>query len=269
VNSVTYTVANNAAFAQTYDYRLESARAWPGFPITGQIAVAAQTTSNLVIGVPVPAAEPAGLNLLVLRVWLAANPAVRDSCDHYMHDAGTPALGALVGATAAEGRARITWWLSVRDEARVYRAAEGGPWQQLATRLPDGDGRVEFEDAAVEPGRRYGYKLGVPVGASEATVGEVWLDIPRAAALALHGARPNPSGGDAAVSFSLEGSAPATLELLDLSGRRLWMREVGGLGRGLHVTPLGVEAEGLPAGVYVLRLAQGGRAASGKLVILR
>ena len=76
-------------------------------------------------------------------------------------------------------------------------------------------------------------------------------------AFALEGVRPNPSrGGQLSVTFALPSSAPARLELLDVSGRRVVTREVGALGAGPHVVALAANRS-LPPGLYLVRLAQG------------
>ena len=90
------------------------------------------------------------------------------------------------------------------------------------------------------------------------------------AAFALGGAWPNPArGAGFSISFSLPDGAPATLELLDLNGRRILSREVGGLGAGSHVWPLQRESAGLAAGIYVVRLSQSGRSATSKVVLVK
>ena len=62
--------------------------------------------------------------------------------------------------------------------------------------------------------------------------------------------------------------APATLELMDVSGRRVMTREVGQFGAGAHTLRLDGERT-LPAGVYFGRLTQGARSISTRGVILR
>jgi hypothetical protein len=87
--------------------------------------------------------------------------------------------------------------------------------------------------------------------------------------VALRGAWPNPASRDLHVSFTLARQAPAVLEILDLAGRRVIQREVGGLGPGTHAVDLGREAAALPPGLYALRLTQNGTSATRKLAILR
>ena len=57
------------------------------------------------------------------------------------------------------------------------------------------------------------------------------------------------------VQFTLPDAAPATLELLDLAGRRLWSQDVGPYGGGTHVLHFYPERDGAP-GMYLLRLGR-------------
>jgi hypothetical protein len=66
---------------------------------------------------------------------------------------------------------------------------------------------------------------------------------------------------------SLPQAAPARLELLDIVGRRVLSREVGDLGAGRHQIELRSGSR-LAAGVYVLRLTQGGRSVTAKAVVV-
>ncbi len=72
----------------------------------------------------------------------------------------------------------------------------------------------------------------------------------------------------AGVLLSLPDTEPATLELFDVAGRRLWSREVGSLGAGEHSVGVGDGAR-LPVGVYLARLVRGGRSATARIVVLR
>ncbi len=82
---------------------------------------------------------------------------------------------------------------------------------------------------------------------------------------ALHRVSPNPAHAVLRVEFSLEEGPGATLELLEVTGRRVATREVGSLGPGRHQ----LELRGLPAGVYLVRLTQGNRMRTTKALVLR
>jgi hypothetical protein len=78
----------------------------------------------------------------------------------------------------------------------------------------------------------------------------------------------SPTRGPAiAVEFRLPSAAPATLELLDVAGRRVVTREVGSRGAGQHRVVLD-SGRDLAAGVYVIRLVQEGRAEARRVVVL-
>ncbi|HTM58436.1 MAG TPA: 6-bladed beta-propeller [Candidatus Udaeobacter sp.] len=86
------------------------------------------------------------------------------------------------------------------------------------------------------------------------------LDTPAVEArveFALDGVRPNPSFGDRfTIEFALPSSEPATLEVIDVAGRRVAGRTVGSLGPGRHTIDL-ARGQRLAAGVYLVRLSQG------------
>ena len=95
-------------------------------------------------------------------------------------------------------------------------------------------------------------------------------DVPHGPALAfaLEGAHPNPArGGESGVAFTLPDGAPAQLELVDVSGQRWGRREVGSMGAGRHVVPLGGSRR-LPPGLYLVRLTRGAHALVVRAVVL-
>jgi hypothetical protein len=79
---------------------------------------------------------------------------------------------------------------------------------------------------------------------------------------------PNPlvSGREITVSFSLPQPASATMDVLDAGGRRVAGQALAASGAGSHQVKLHVND--LPPGIYWLRVAQAGRAASSKIAIL-
>ena len=93
-------------------------------------------------------------------------------------------------------------------------------------------------------------------------------DPPAALSLALHGLVPNPPVRDLMVSFTLPDAEPATLELLDLAGRRLRQVDVGRAGPGRHSLSLGAVGS-LRSGVYLVRLKHHGHSLVSKCVLMR
>jgi hypothetical protein len=95
------------------------------------------------------------------------------------------------------------------------------------------------------------------------------VDVPTGPArLALSGVHPNPATTELRVTFTLPSEAPARLELLDLAGRRMKQVDVGAMGPGTHSVTLTRGAR-LEAGVYFVRLTQGGLSATKKAVFTR
>jgi hypothetical protein len=98
---------------------------------------------------------------------------------------------------------------------------------------------------------------------------QVGVESPGSWTLALEGARPNPAlGGSMNVWFTLASRASATLELIDIAGRRVLRRQVGDLGPGPHQVTLRA-SPGLRSGLYFLRLIQNDRVLSARLVLMR
>ena len=85
----------------------------------------------------------------------------------------------------------------------------------------------------------------------------------------LEGAWPNPVvGSRLVVGFILPVAMPATLDLLDVSGRRIVSRQVGALGVGRHAVDL-LEGKGLASGLFVVRLTQGANVKTQRVVMVR
>ena len=154
----------------------------------------------------------------------------------------------------------------------VQRRLPGGVWATLTPPVvADVSGRMPYLDASVSPGTSYEYQLIItqpPASAGWVTC-SVAVDVPlEVQHLVLGPARPNPTQTDIIVSFSLPTNAPATLQILDLSGRKLYAREVGSLGPGSLTLNLGTNVN-LRSGIYFLRLAQSGQEATSRISVIR
>lgn len=263
-----YNITNPYAFDEIADYTLTSGRDWPGFPITGSVTVGAGGTTTVPIEVPVPDTAASGANTLMFVVTLRSVPQYA-RCSHDLRDATVPVQLTLVSAEAEPDLVRLTWYAAAGAvTATVYRRTEASEWRAVGAVSSDGTGQLVYEDRAVTPGTRYGYRLGVMEDGAETFVGEAWVDVPLAAQLALAGARPNPALRELAVAFTLPDGSPARLEAYDLVGRRVAARDVGSLGPGGHTVKLG-EGKLLGCGVYLVRLTQAGRTLTTRAVIVR
>ena len=178
-------------------------------------------------------------------------------------------LVSLVDAEATESRARVEWQVSEGGAWDVERAvgASGG-WSLFQRVAPDGQDRIAVEDRDVRPGERYGYRLARGESSARETLGETWLDIPRPGDLRVASVRPNPTSGQLVLAISLQDASPASLEVFDAAGRRITARRLQGLGAGAHDVRL-EESAGLPSGVYLVRLSQGGRSVATRACLVR
>jgi hypothetical protein len=200
------------------------------------------------------------------RMFQAPYDADQSFTQRLVPDGVVAVAAALVSADAGDGRVRVEWQLysAAGDPVTVQRDAGDGWREQLAV-TPDPQGRVRFEDADVTPGQRYGYRLRLGSGGA---AGEVWLEIPTAAAFAIESVRPNPGGGELTLAFALPSPAPARIEVLDVAGRRLRVTELEAPAAGRHVLALSA-ARPLPPGLYLVRLVQAGRAAVARACVVR
>ncbi len=176
------------------------------------------------------------------------------------------------------GAVRLTYAGTLDPDARatVERSDDGVAWSALGTLGTATDGLWIYEDATVEPGRRYAYRLafanadGTAAGVTDAA----WVDVP-AGALAFGFARvpANPLAIGAAAQFTVGMGAgspgsDARLELVSASGRIAWTRALTAPPGAPSLT-LDVPTGQLAPGVYWARLVQGAHQQSRKLVLVR
>lgn len=143
----------------------------------------------------------------------------------------------------------------------------GANWERIASEVPGtsyswfvtpptaNDARMRVLDAGV-PGRTdasdLAFQIGAPVEVEE-----------RALDLAIGPIVPHPAPGAFRVSLSLPRSGAATLELIDVAGRRVQSRRIEGA--GVHTVSF---RAGLPAGIFLLRLDQGGARVARRIAVL-
>ena len=193
----------------------------------------------------------------------------------YSVDNLAPAAPLGASGVLAAGGAALRWNRSKEADLREYRVHVGDvpdfeptPENLLAS-LPD----TVYTDPTLT--LRY-YRIAAVdvhdnVSEHVTVIPTSLLDAPgsSAVALALRGAAPNPARGDAVtVTLSLpEAAAGARLDVLDVSGRRVWSERLDALGPGTHQVRLKPQ-KAFPAGLYLLRLQHGGRELKGRFTVV-
>ncbi len=145
--------------------------------------------------------------------------------------------------------------------------ATGGQGMIAATAPGTGSGAIAvwWDNRSGDGGDIYVGEVGlVVVGIEERT--------PVFGALELISNVPNPFTTSTAIRFSLAQTAEVTIEVFDVSGRRVSVDHLSGLGEGTHAVPFpGKNAIGraLPNGVYFYRVSALGETQTRKMVIAR
>jgi hypothetical protein len=202
-------------------------------------------------------------------IWVITDPISGQSVDNLAPAQPSPFTGAY-----GSGTTHLTWGANGEGDLegyRLYRGTSAAFVPSLANRIATPSGTT-FDD--VGPAGRF-YKLSAAdVNGNESSFALLTpgattdVESVEPMEFALSGAQPNPArGGDLNVAFALPDDAPAQLELLDVSGRRVRSREVGSLGTGRHVVNL-AQGRSVPAGMYWLRLSQGAQKSRKRVVVI-
>lgn len=183
--------------------------------------------------------------------------------------AAAPVTVSLERSEIRDGVAWLAWNTGGRTgDFDLERRRDGGAWTTLARLTPDGAGRVAYEDAAIEPGARYAWRL-LWLGGDSGPVAyaETELTVP-ALAFAMHGTRQRPATGDLTLAFTLDRAGEARVGLYDVGGRRVIEHTVRAAAAGpgeITLAPRGAVAPG----VYFARLSDGRRASVARVVVSR
>jgi len=173
-------------------------------------------------------------------------------------DMPTPTLLALQSIEARPGLVHLVWMGSVSPgiHATVYRRESGADWHTLGAAVPDGSGRIVWDDRDVAAGMRYEYRLGVLEDGRETYLGAASAIVPSGIELSVRAISPASAAGRLALWCSVPAPGPARLEVLDVAGRKVAERELEWTAAGAMQVSI---APAPASGLYFARLTQAGR----------
>jgi hypothetical protein len=158
------------------------------------------------------------------------------------------------------------WQIDVQgiDRVEVLRSSAIGGVERLGTALINGSHRARFTDLGLPPGR-YGYAVAFPYQGTTVTSEFAWTIVGETPGLKLHGFRPNPSNGNAPISYVLPEAMPARVEIFDIRGRRVRDLRTVASTAGPQSVQVGAR---LSPGIYWIKLVAGARSVSARGVVL-
>jgi hypothetical protein len=202
-------------------------------------------------------------------VWFVSDPASGQSVDNL-----APAPPTQLTAAYSDGQTNLQWSANTENDLGSYRVYRGtsadftpGAGNLIAT-------VISASHADVGPAGGYYKVSAVDVNDNESGFALVTpnettgVDGGSPVVFALEGVRPNPARGNGLhVAFALPSGAAARLELMDVSGRRVASREVGGLGPGRHTVNLS-DGRTVASGLYWVRLTQGANRRTARVAVI-
>ncbi len=265
-------------FAQHFDRN--AMRLWPSDPIPVCTAPADQQTPFMVadgvggaiLSWQIDGRDSADQHIFAQRVGQGGSLLWNENGVRVTAAPGRQYLAAITGD--AYGGAILAWWEYPGGAPRAQRVDGSGTlrWGPNGLRLRDPAGATD-DMAVVADGNGGAIVAWVNWDGVESTLlcqhapfAGVEPVLPLRRGLALV-ARPNPGTSLVRVEFNLTDNGPATIEWLDLAGRRVASRHpVPGAGNQVLEFP---ETARLAPGVYVVRLTQRGSSASIRVVVTR
>ncbi len=239
----------------------------PGFGISGTLLVDVASTSQT--DITLVESEPGN----AIAVWKNREsvPVVRNTIRaQKLVSGGLVATAlALESSTADANGVHLRWsgTHSTGTEYFVERSPEGFEWSRIGTARVSNDDALTYDDASAQPGSNLAYRL--VDASSRVIVPAVWVAVPQRFQFALAGAQPNPTrAASLTVQFTLAVQSAGRLEVFDMAGRRVLARDIGALTAGQHTLAL-PEAASLSPGVHWLRLRQGDRSATRRVVLTK
>ncbi|HET9326301.1 MAG TPA: pre-peptidase C-terminal domain-containing protein [Candidatus Eisenbacteria bacterium] len=164
---------------------------------------------------------------------------------------------ALVSAVQLSDTVVVTWSAPQGFQATLSRRVDTGAFVDIGPVTADANDQIVYVDSGIAQGHTYTYRLEVQ-GFCQVFAGTASVLVPGPPAMpfGITLIRPNPSRHDVIVELQRRGTAPAYLELLDVTGRQINKVQVpcpAGLYCAVNIT-LGLTVK---PGMYFVRLSEG------------
>ena len=177
----------------------------------------------------------------------------------------------LIRVETNSGYARITWEIAPGSGELfpAYRAIDAGEWTLLKVLALTDSSRVVLEDPSAPLGAEVQYRLAIQAQGSIRFLAPVIVHVPAdPVRLELTRAWPSGNGQGIEIAFSLPRGPVAKVEVFDVMGRRVGELSLNQFAPGIRAArvPMGAHAA---SAIYFVRLSQGSRSSTRRVVFLR
>jgi hypothetical protein len=135
-------------------------------------------------------------------------------------------------------------------------------WAKVNPHPISGENPYSYLDKGVSEGE-YEYKLEAVSDSETEIMGTTGVNVNQPRVYALHQSRPNPADGRAIIGFSLAEAGHTTLEVFDITGRKVMTLADETLSAGEHTR----EVANISSGVYLYRLSSNDFVATKKMIV--
>ncbi len=218
------------------------------------------------------------LSVFMVEYWRYSHP--YSSCPdsgYSVNDLGPTAVLLVSSSIETAGSSMILRWAVTESpdfgEFLISRAGPGGRLRKIGSLpVPPGEYSFEFEDRSTEPGVEYIYRVEYIEDDGTHVLFETEpAGLPRLP-FSLHQNSPNPFNPSTEIGFSLPGQSFVTLDIFDVSGKRVRRLLEGNRPAGNHSVHWGGlddSGSAVVSGVYFYHLTAGRNAHSRKMILLQ
>jgi hypothetical protein len=177
----------------------------------------------------------------------------------------------LIRVETNSGYARITWEVEPGsgDAFPAYRATSAGEWNLLSVLAPNDSSHVVLEDKAAPLGEQVQYRLAIQSQGVIRFLTPVAVNVPAdPLRLELSRAWPSVHRDGIEIVFALPRGPVARVDVFDVMGRRVGELALNQFTPGIHSARVLMNTPA-PSSIYFVRLTQGSRSSTRRVVFLR